>query len=69
MGVLKVKEFMKSNDASHAPWWHLNTVPKIGGAINIVISVGLAFLGGGLAVSSIRALIAKVGAKKAQKNN
>lgn len=50
-----------------APWWHLNTVGKVGSAINILISAALATVGGGIASGGIRALIAKVGEREAKK--
>lgn len=50
-----------------APWWHLNTVGKVGSAINILISAALATVGGGIASGGIRALIAKVGEQEAKK--
>lgn len=53
--------------ARSAPWWHLNTVSKVGGAINIAIGAGFALIGGGIAAGGIRALIAKVGAAEAKK--
>ncbi|WP_101696370.1 hypothetical protein [Clostridium minihomine] len=48
---------------SDAPWWHLNTVEKVGAAIDIVIGGGLSKLG----ATSIRALIKQVGEAEAKK--
>lgn len=48
---------------SDAPWWHLNTVEKIGAVLDVVISAAL----GGLGVASIRALIKQVGEAQAKK--
>lgn len=50
-----------------ASWWHLNTVSKVGNAINILIGAGFAAIGGGLSSGGIRALIAKVGEAEAKK--
>ena len=50
-----------------APWWHLNTVSKVGSALNVAIGGIFASLGGGLASSGIRALIKKVGENEAKK--
>lgn len=50
-----------------APWWHLNTVGKVGSALNILIGGLLSSVGGGLAAGGIRALIAKVGEAEAKK--
>lgn len=50
-----------------APWWHLNTVGKVGSAINLVISAALTSIGGNIVSGGIRALIAKVGKAQAKK--
>lgn len=53
--------------AKHAPWSHLNTVSKVGGAINILIGAGFSLIGRGLAAGGVRALTAKVGEAEAKK--
>lgn len=70
--ILTSNSINSSNDSelsfySSAPWWHLNTVSKVGAAIDVVISAGIASIGGGLASAGIRGLIAKVGEAEAKK--